>query len=103
MRAETLGFARRMQVSAVSCTDEASGKPKVKRLQMARFRGIVQGTRGLVSRLGHKLLDTKAASWNGEICVYLRVENGIETAEVRHYAKPSGKLIAVLYNGKLGE
>ena len=40
---------------------------------MAHFRGTVQGNRGEASRLGSKKsgLQTTAASWQGDICVWL--------------------------------
>jgi hypothetical protein len=66
---------------------------------MARFRGVIQGTRGQASRLGHATLRTYAASWQGAISVELYKQGDFDYAEVRivpHHGAGSSHL---LYDG----
>lgn len=44
---------------------------------MARFRGTIQGTRGMASRLGHEKtgLETHAAGWSSGVRVIMYVDD----------------------------
>lgn len=71
---------------------------------MARFYGTVQGSRGEVTRIGHKSMDTYCASWKGAIRCHAYIDdNGrdmVLVEKVRWQGQGENK---VLYYGEIGE
>ena len=70
---------------------------------MAQFRGVLQGGRGEVSRLGHKStgLSATLASWQGAVSVRLWHDSETDTdmAEVTLQPWHGSGISAVLYRG----
>ena len=59
---------------------------------MARFRATIQGHRGEASRLGHKRIEARVASWSGAVSVQLYEHEGQDWATadlVPHHNKGS--------------
>lgn len=70
---------------------------------MAHFFGSVQGTRGEVSRLGHKAtgLATTAASWHGAVHTYLYEQDGRDMCRVELALWHGHGVNRVLYDGPI--
>lgn len=76
-------------------------------MSMARFRGLLQGTRGEVSRLGHKSsgLRVEADGWNSgvEVRAYVDADDR-DVFEVYRTGGSNGglapRLVAVIINGR---
>lgn len=72
---------------------------------MARFYGVVQGTRGQASRCGSKSsgLTTTAASWQGAVETTLYREGDIDMARVVLKPWRGVGVSRTLYEGPVGE
>jgi hypothetical protein len=70
-------------------------------VQMAHFRGTLQGRGGLASRLGTAKsgLSVKAASWQGAVGVALYVCNGVDYARVSLEPHHGSGTYRVIYDG----
>jgi len=73
---------------------------------MARFKGVVQGGRGVGSRLGHKTkgLTTIARSYSGDVFVRLYVnDEDVDCAVIRVENHHSNEPSVTLYHGPIAD
>lgn len=70
---------------------------------MAKFYGSVKGARGEATRLGHKELETIAASWKGAVSVYLYEADGETRYRVSQRPWHGQGVDKVIAEGRIGE
>jgi hypothetical protein len=68
---------------------------------MAKFIGKVRGGRGEASRLGHKSIQTVAASWQGAVSVELREVEGHIIADVSLRQWHGGGVTKAIWQGRV--
>ena len=72
-------------------------------LHMANFRGTVQGSRGIASRLGHSYLDVQANSWNSGVRIAARYNDITGRNEFSVFITGGSNAPSDLLNGYLGK